>query len=88
MRLVNDLMKRIDEKDGKLDNKASKLSTFYEQFYDFMQNAFEKLESREWMDGQTTQSNNKDDLTRKVEEDKYRARVKGYTSYAIGRKIS
>ena len=48
MKLMNDLMRRIDEKENKVDTK-SKVRTFYEDFYDYMQRAFENLESREWM---------------------------------------
>lgn len=52
MKLVNQLMKRIDDKENKPVVGNNKIPTFYEQFYEFIQHCFEKLESREWMDGQ------------------------------------
>jgi hypothetical protein len=83
---MNDLMKRIDEKDSKVDAN-NRYHTFYENFYDFMQKSFEQIESRDWMDGNVS-SNKSEELGKKVEDEKYRARVKAYTSWVIGRKIS
>lgn len=69
MKLMNDLMRRIDEKENKVDTN-SKVRTFYEDFYDYMMKAFENLESREWMENGTIQAQQqgKEDLVKKVEE--------------------
>lgn len=42
------------------------------------------------MDGVATSTNNSkaEDLNKKVEDEKYKSRVKAYTSWLIGRKIS
>lgn len=85
MKLMNELMKKIDEKETK-NTASGRNPTLYEQFYAYLQGNFEKLESRDWMEGHISVA--KDDLAKRADEEKYRARVKTYTSWAIGRKIS
>lgn len=66
MKLVNELMRRIDDKESKSSVVNNRIPTFYEQFYEFMQHCFEKLESREWMDGQASAA--KDELAKRTDE--------------------
>lgn len=80
MRLVNDMMNKIDEK------QPNGKETFYGEFYTYMQRFFEKVEEKDWVNKES--SNIVDPSMRKIEEEKYKNRVKSYTSYVIGRKIS
>ena len=80
---MNFLMSRTDESDPVFK------VTLYEGFYEFMQKSFELVESRDFMEGVNNLNNRApEDLNKKVEDEKYKSRVKAYTSWLIGRKIS
>ena len=87
MKLVNDLIRKLDQRE--IVNQEKKEITKYESFYRFMQRSFQAVESRDWMDniGKEDLYGSKSQHEKKKDEDNYRAKVKGYTSWSIGRKI-
>lgn len=48
MKLVNDLIRRLDHREIRSEDR--KEITEYESFYRFMQRSFQAVESRDWMD--------------------------------------
>jgi hypothetical protein len=96
MRMLNWLMTEIDT-----TSPATKL-TAYEEFYNFISKMFENVYSEEWMNQRVLKNLPEDEANRSqtnldnpnfpssdpASKEKYNAKVKEYTHYAIGRKIS
>lgn len=90
MRFLNWLMTEIDKPAAKL--------TPYEEFYGFVSKMFENVYSETWMSQRSAKKASEEDSNPQyhpgnTDEDpaakeKYSAKVKEYTHYAIGRKIS
>ena len=101
MRVINKAIEIAEQaslmNDYLSDNKGRKQEeTNYSDFQNFMENLFESVYDEEWMSGSKAKAERADSeatyIAKKVHaeshKEKYEEKVKGYTNYLIGRKIS